>query len=62
MENMVAQATGTKSIQTLGAVLIGCSIIFSVFGDYKFEVVGVVCAVAGIGLRIEAAIRDRNAR
>ena len=46
----------------LGTVLIAFSVILAITGDTRFQLAGVILAVIGVGLRIEAAIRDGNAQ
>jgi hypothetical protein len=54
--------SGTGWQRGLGAILIILSIVASVTGDYRFQLAGIIFALAGVGLRIEAAIRVRNVR
>jgi hypothetical protein len=57
---MANPTTGTKGIQVLGTVLIVLGLLCALIGTYRFQAVGAIFALVGIGLRIEAAIRDRN--
>jgi hypothetical protein len=57
---MANSTTGTKRIKVLGAVLIVLGLLFALIGTYRFQAVGAIFALVGIGLRIEAVIQDRN--